>query len=83
MTCFFQQNQSTFLYNILKATVIPVLSYRENKENNLHFFKEMTSDSNISRDKSINQIINYNFSNFENFLLKFPEQWEGWFYMHK
>jgi KDO2-lipid IV(A) lauroyltransferase len=72
-----------FLSNILKATVIPVLSYRENEKNNLHFFKEMVSDSNISKDESINQIINYNFSNFERFLLKFPEQWEGWFYMHK
>ncbi len=72
-----------FLSNILKANIIPVLSYRNNGKNNLHFYKEMPYNATISREQSINKIINYNFKNFEKHLLKYPEQWEGWFYMQK
>jgi|TARA_B110000908_G_C10214775_1_gene432177 KDO2-lipid IV(A) lauroyltransferase len=72
-----------FLSNILKTNIVPVLSYRDNDKINLHFFKEMAHDTTLSREDSINQITNYNFENFEKYLLKYPEQWEGWFYMHK
>jgi len=72
-----------YLSNILKTNIVPVLSYRDNGKNNLHFFKEMSYDQTISREQSIHKIINYNFKNFEKYLKKYPEQWEGWFYMHK
>lgn len=72
-----------FLANILKANVIPVLSYRNNDKINLHFFKEIAYDSNLSREVSIAEVVDNNFKNFEKYLLKYPEQWEGWFYMHK
>lgn len=72
-----------FLANILKANVIPVLSYRNDDKINLHFFNEISYDSTISREASITEVVDNNFKNFEKYLLKYPEQWEGWFYMHK
>lgn len=69
----------SFLTNI---PILNILSYIENRRTKLKFHPIINVDGK-SRDDYINYTMNKIYKQFEELLSKYPDQWEGWYYIHK
>ncbi|MGJ7030910.1 lysophospholipid acyltransferase family protein [Niabella hirudinis] len=73
-----------FLAHASNRPVLPVICYRNSlKSIVLHFFKAIAPNENQSRDAFAYELITNLYGSFEPFIRRYPEQWEGWIYLHK
>jgi hypothetical protein len=66
-----------------KTRIVPVFTYRSNEEIHVDFLKPITPDTNRDKEDFINQSMTTLYNQFEYYLSKYPEQWEGWAYTHE
>ncbi|MFD0861501.1 hypothetical protein ACFQ1M_04730 [Sungkyunkwania multivorans] len=72
-----------YLSHIVKANIVTTLSYRDKGTTKLHFFEEIEYDPSVSREAHCQTVVKKCYDIFQSYLLKYPQQWEGWFYIHK
>lgn len=72
------------LASIANVPIISSVCYRKSKTDlRIHFFEEIRYDGNEERDIFVQNSIDKLYSEFSKFLVKYPEQWEGWMYVYK
>lgn len=72
------------LASIANVPIISSVCYRKSKTDlRLHFFEKIQYDGKEERDIFVQNSIDKLYGEFTNFLIEYPEQWEGWMYMYK
>lgn len=66
------------LAKLLGAQIVPVISHLDKEKIHLTFYPEY----NVFSTDDIHNSISYCYNLLEKLLVKFPEQWECWLYMH-
>lgn len=69
----------SFLTNI---PIINILSFVENSRTKLKFYPIINFNEG-TKEEYANYALSEIYKQFETLLLKYPDQWEGWFYIHK
>lgn len=75
-----------FLAYLTKAPVVTAICKRDEELNNKLVFSYLDSDQtdeSQSRQDYINDLTKRMYHELSEFVEKYPEQWEGWFYMNK
>ncbi|GAB3317479.1 hypothetical protein GCM10027299_08830 [Larkinella ripae] len=73
-----------FLSYVTKTPIIPVIGYRDRNLNNvLSFLDPVTPEATGDRDTYCQLSLQHLYDSFWHYLTKYPEQWEGWNYIHK
>ena len=71
-----------FISHLLKVPIVPVLNYRIDDEITLHFFNEIQTTEYADKEEFCSKSMTKLYNNFVDYLLLYPNQWEGWFYIH-
>lgn len=72
-----------FLSYLTKKSIITIVCQRNSNYENQLTIESLNIDFDNTRNEFIEEATRKIFSKLEDFLLKRPEQWEGWFYIHK
>ena len=73
-----------YLSYVSQSPIIPVMMYRDKDFNNvIEFLESIVPDTSLSRDEFIYHFNQSAYDIFSKYLLKYPEQWEAWSYVHK
>jgi lauroyl/myristoyl acyltransferase len=73
-----------YLSHLLNIPILPVYSYKNEKSQDiLKFDEKLFPNQSISRSSYSFFITSLIYKNVEEFIRKYPEQWEGWLYLHK
>ncbi|MGA0557745.1 hypothetical protein ACO2Q8_13905 [Larkinella sp. VNQ87] len=73
-----------FLSYVTQTPIVPVISYREKNLNNvLSFLDPVVPEPNCDRESYCRHSLQLLYDSFWQYLTKYPEQWEGWNYIHK
>ncbi|MFC5412565.1 hypothetical protein ACFPMF_24785 [Larkinella bovis] len=73
-----------FLSYVTKTPIVPVIGYRERNLNNvLSFLDPIVPETDSDRDTYCQHSLQRLYDVFWHYLNKYPEQWEGWNYIHK
>ncbi|MBD2756242.1 lysophospholipid acyltransferase family protein [Spirosoma validum] len=72
-----------YLSHAAGIPIVPVVSYRQpDLTNVLHFFKPIRPIIQSDRDMYCREVMQQLYDAFWPYLVKYPEQWEGWNYIH-
>lgn len=72
-----------YLSHFLNVPIVPILSYRpDGVKTTIEFLPAIIPDKTIDRDQYAQQTTQFLFDTFSKYLLQYPEQWEGWFYVN-
>jgi len=72
-----------FLSYVTQTPIIPVINHREkNLTNVLSFLDPIQSDASVDRETYCQQSLQLLYDSFWKYLRKYPDQWEGWTYIH-
>ena len=72
-----------YLSYVSGVPLVPLISYREaDFSNNLYVGEPIAVDKRMSRDEFSSHSLQYLFDFFAKYVASFPEQWEGWNYIH-
>jgi hypothetical protein len=71
-----------FIANHLKIPIVPVLNYRSGNKITLHFFDAIENSESLEKEDFCLRTLSALYNNFTDHLVLFPNQWEGWFYIH-
>lgn len=73
-----------FLSYLLKIPIMPVFSYlNTEKKDVLKFDKIIIPDNKSTKLEYCNYVTNLLYGNAEALITSYPDQWEGWLYLHK
>ena len=73
-----------FLSYVTKTPIVPVISYREKNLNNvLSFLDPIVPEADCDRETYCRLSLQHLYDSFWQYLTRYPEQWEGWNYIHK
>ena len=73
-----------FLSYLTKSPVVPVLCVRNDwLQRELHFLKSIEAVRGVDRELYCETTTQHLYSILEEYVRKFPTQWEGWLYVHK
>ncbi|MFD1144956.1 hypothetical protein ACFQ4C_27755 [Larkinella insperata] len=73
-----------FLSHLTQTPIIPVIGYREKNMNNvLSFLDPIIPEAGCDRESYCRRSLQQIYDLFWHYLTKYPEQWEGWNYIHK
>ncbi len=72
-----------FLSFLTKTPIISAICRKINAVENELKFELIDNQFDVLRNDFINQTTRRLFLILENFLIEYPDQWEGWFYIHK
>ena len=74
----------SYLSFMTKVPVVPVVCYRKaDGRNVLHIGEPISPNNMTKREQYAQETTQSMFNFFGTFLNKYPEQWEGWHYVHK
>lgn len=71
-----------FIANQLEVPIVPVLNYRSAEKITLHFFDAIQNSESLGKEEFCLRTLSTLYNNFTDHLIQFPNQWEGWFYIH-
>ncbi len=73
-----------FISHFTQTPIIPIISIRTGwLSREIHVHKPIFPDKNKERELYSKQTTQKLYRIFEKYLKLYPEQWEGWFYLHK
>ncbi len=73
----------TYLSYISGVPLVPVISYRKPDQSNMLYIDEsIKADSTVSREEFSGKALQQLFDFFAKYVASYPEQWEGWNYIH-
>jgi KDO2-lipid IV(A) lauroyltransferase len=73
----------TYLSYITGVPLVPVVSYRKpDRTNMLYAGEAIKAESGTSREEFSTKTLQYLFDFFAKYVASYPEQWEGWNYIH-
>lgn len=75
---------ASFVSHVTDAPLVPVLGYRRDwLTREFVFLDQLQKEDCEDRESYCERTVRHLFSLLEQYLLKHPSQWEGWFYVHK
>jgi|SRR5690554_93282 len=73
-----------FISYLTNTPIVPVINLRTGwLDRETHILPPIHPNKDISRNEYIDSTTKSLYKIFETYLKKYPEQWEGWFYIHK
>ncbi|HET6992013.1 MAG TPA: hypothetical protein VFJ43_11845 [Bacteroidia bacterium] len=82
----FARKGITYFSRMFNAPIIPVVSYYEKPEEEINYFLEFPDlifpDKSIPKEKFAEETIQQLYKILEKYVLKYPDQWEGWLYVN-
>ncbi|WP_229321251.1 hypothetical protein [Larkinella knui] len=73
-----------FLSYLTKTPIVPVIGYRERNLNNvLSFLDPIVPEADCDRETYCRLSLQHLYDTFWEYLTRYPDQWEGWNYIHK
>jgi lauroyl/myristoyl acyltransferase len=80
----FARKGIAFISHVAGVPLIPALSYRnEEMENIITFFDPVIPNRAEDREVFVSRVTQQLYDRFTQYLLRYPQQWEGWFYVHR
>lgn len=79
----FARKGVAFLAHLTRCPIVPVAAFRHGDADfEMHFFLPIGADAQQSREVFAVETTRCIFQLFETLLRRYPEQWEGWLYLH-
>lgn len=82
----FARNGVAYFSKLFNMPVVPAVTYFENSGDQVNYFLEFCAPvfpgKEMSKEQAAADVTRQLFSTLEKYVLKYPDQWEGWLYFH-